>query len=136
MYLLDTNVISELRKGSRTNHGVATFFAGLHPDDIYLAAQTIGEIRHGVEALRRRGDLNQAGQLEAWLDDVVENFGAHILSFGLECAQLWGRLLSRGPDHAIDKQIASIGLIYDLAVVTRNTADFASTGVRCLNPFT
>ncbi|WP_298137459.1 hypothetical protein [Acidiferrobacter sp.] len=107
MYLLDTHVIGEPRTGPRTNRGVAAFFAGLHSADIDLAVQTIGEIRHGVEALRRRGDSSQAGRLEAWLDGVVEGFGAHIVSFGLECAQLWGQLLSYGPRHPLDKQIAS-----------------------------
>lgn len=65
------------------------------------------------KALRRHGDLNQAGQTEVWLDDVAENFGAPILRFGPECVQRRGRLLLRGPDHAMDKPIAPNGLISD-----------------------
>ncbi|MBW7900187.1 MAG: type II toxin-antitoxin system VapC family toxin [Rhodocyclaceae bacterium] len=136
MYLLDTNVLSELRKGTRTNPGVAAFFSSLEPTDIYLAVQTIGEIRRGIENIRRRGDHAQADRLARWLDAVVAEHARHILDFDLECAQVWGHLLSSGPQHPIDKQIAAIGLIHDLTVVTRNTADFTGTGVRLVNPFT
>jgi len=135
MYLLDTNVVSELRKGSRANPGVMAFFATLKPEDIYLAVQTIGEIRRGLENIRGRGDREQANRLEAWLDVVVSDHAMRILSFDLECAQVWGRLMSPSVQHPIDKQIASVALIYDLTVVTRNTADFESTGVRFINPF-
>lgn len=66
---------------------------------------------------------------------VVADYVDRILGFDLDCAQLWGRLISPSPQHPIDKQIAAIALIYDLTVVTRNTEDFKSTGVRCINPF-
>lgn len=135
MYLLDTNVISELRKGGRANPGVTTFFATLAPEDIYLSVVTIGEIRRGLENVRARGDREQAGRLETWLDKVVTDFSDRILGFDLECAQVWGKLMSPHPQHPIDKQIAAIALIYDLTVVTRNTDDFVSSGVRRLNPF-
>ena len=135
MYLLDTNVISELRKGGRVNHGVTAFFATLAAEDIYLSVVTIGEIRRGLENVRARGDREQAGRLEAWLDKVVTDFSDRILDFDLECAQVWGKLMSPHPQHPIDKQIAAIALIYDLTVVTRNTDDFVSSGVRSLNPF-
>lgn len=136
MFLLDTNVVSELRKGVRTNPGVRAFFSALKPEEIYLAVQTIGELRRGVESIRGRGDVQQADSLEGWLNDVVASYSGRILDFDLECAQLWGRLLSPNPQNSIDKQIAAIGLIYDLTVATRNTADFGSSGVRLLNPFT
>ncbi|MCK2097556.1 type II toxin-antitoxin system VapC family toxin [Thauera aromatica] len=135
MYLLDTNVISELRKGGRANHGVAAFFTTLAAEDIYLSVVTIGEIRRGLENVRARGDREQAGRLEAWLDKVVTDFPDRILEFDLDCAQVWGKLMSPHPRHPIDKQIAAIALIYDLTVVTRNTDDFVSSGVRSLNPF-
>lgn len=135
MYLLDTNVISELRKGGRANHGVTAFFATLAAEDIYLTVVTIGEIRRGLENVRARGDREQAGRLEAWLDKVVTDFSDRILEFDLDCAQVWGKLMSPHPQHPIDKQIAAIALIYDLTVVTRNTDDFVSSGVRSLNPF-
>lgn len=135
MYLLDTNVISELRKGSRANAGVQQFFAHLAPEDIYLSVQTIGEIRRGLENVRGRGDVEQAKRLEAWLDTLVAEYSDRILDFDIECAQVWGRLMSPSPQHVIDKQIAAMGLIYDLTVVTRNTADFQQTGAKLLNPF-
>ncbi len=136
MYLIDTNVISELRKGNRANPGVRAFFAELASEDVYLAVQTVGEIRRGLELIRNRGDREQAERLEAWLDELVAVYSDRILGFDLDCAQVWGRLMSPHPQHAIDKQIAAIALIYDLTVVTRNTGDFCMTGVRTLNPFT
>ena len=135
MYLLDTKVISELRKGGRANHGVTAFFATLAAEDIYLSVVTIGEIRRGLENVRARGDREQAGRLEAWLDKVVTDFSDRILEFDLDCAQVWGKLMSPHPQHPIDKLIAAIALIYDLTVVTRNTDDFVSSGVRSLNPY-
>lgn len=135
MYLLDTNVVSELRKGPRMNPGVAAFFGELKQEDIYLAVQTIGELRRGVETIRERGDRIQADQLETWLEDVVVGYANRILVFDVECAQLWGRLMSPNSQHAIDKQIAAIGLIYDLTIVTRNTEDFVSSGARLYDPF-
>lgn len=135
MYLLDTNVISELRKGLRANPGVSAFFAALRAEDLYLSVQTIGEIRRGIENVRGRGDHAQARHLEDWLNLVVADHSVRILEFDQECAQVWGKLMSPNPQHPIDKQIAAIGLIYDLTVVTRNTDDFEHTGVRLLNPF-
>jgi toxin FitB len=135
MYLLDTNVVSELRKGSRANAGVKAFYATLAPDEIYLPVITIGEIRRGTENIRGRGEQQQAKKLEAWLDALVANYADRILAFDLDCAQVWGTLMSPSPQHPIDKQIAAIALIYDLAVVTRNTDDFKATGVRLVNPF-
>ena len=135
MYLLDTNIVSELRKGARANAGVTAFFASLKSEDIYLSVQTIGEIRRGLENIRNRGDDAQADRLEDWLDALVSSHARRILGFDLECAQLWGRLMSPNPQHPIDKQIAAIALIHDLTIVTRNTTDFAATGARLLNPF-
>lgn len=135
MYLLDTNVVSELRKGARANAGVTAFYATLRPEDIHLAVQTIGEIRRGLENIRGRGDKEQAARLEAWLDGVVADHAPRILGFDLDAAQVWGKLTSPSPQHPIDKQIAAIAVLYDLTVVTRNTADFEGTGVRLIDPF-
>ena len=135
MFLVDTNVISEARKGAKANLGVKKFFKEAEADDLYLSAQTIGEIRRGLENIRHRGDLPQTRKLEKWLDLVVSNFADKILTFDEECAQVWGRLMSPHPEHAIDKQIAAIALIHDLTVVTRNVDDFRGTGVAIKNPF-
>lgn len=135
MYLLDTNVVSELRKGTRANAGVVEFFATLRSEEMYLSVQTIGEIRRGLESIRYRGDTAQAARLDDWLDQLVTQHAHRILAVDWECAQLWGKLMSPNPQHPIDKQIAAIALIYDLTIVTRNTDDFKTTGARLLNPF-
>lgn len=135
MYLVDTNVISELRKGDRADPGVRSFFLGLAAEDIYLSVQTIGEIRRGVESIRRRGDGPQAQRLEDWLETLLAGYSDRILGFDVDCAQVWGALMSSQPQHPIDKQIAAIALIHGLAVVTRNTDDFRYAGLRVVNPF-
>ena len=135
MFLVDTNVISEARKGVKANLGVKKFFKETKADELYISAQTIGEIRRGLENIRHRGDLLQIKKLEKWLDLVVANFADKILTFDEECAQIWGRLMSPHPEHVIDKQIAAIALIHDLTVVTSNVDDFRGTGVAIKNPF-
>jgi len=136
MYLVDTNVISDARKGKRANPGVQKFFQRIDAADIYLSVQTIGEIRRGLENIRHRGDVPQSKKLEEWLDLVVSEYADRILNFDGECAQVWGRLMSPHHEHPIDKQIAAIALIHDLIVVTRNVDDFRGTGAKIDNPFT
>lgn len=137
MYLVDTNVISEIRKRDRADKGVMAFFrkASRDDSDLYLSVVTIGEIRRGVELMRHRGDKPQATRLENWLDDVLLEFGPNVLAVDEEIGQLWGRLRVPHPEHALDKLIAATALIHDLTVVTRNVDDFAGTGNRVLNPF-
>lgn len=135
MYLVDTNVISEARKGRRANPGVLQFFRSTIPADRFLSVQTVGEIRRGIENIRRRGDQDQASRLEVWLDAVISEYANRILSFDSDCAQVWGRLMSPQASSPIDKQIAAIALIHGLVVVTRNIDDFSATSANLLNPF-
>ncbi|MBN8759456.1 MAG: recombinase [Thiobacillus sp. SCN 64-35] len=135
MYLVDTNVISEARKGSQANPGVQRFWKSVDPAGLYLSVQTVGEIRRGLENIRQRGDLPQARKLEQWLNRIVQDYADRILDFDLDCTQVWGKLMSPHPQHAIDKQIAAIALIHGLTVVTRNVDDFRGTGVGLFNPF-
>lgn len=137
MYLIDTNVISELRKKSRANPGVIEFFDRVRSqnESIYLSAITIGELTRGLAMIRHRGDVEQAGLLQDWLAQILNHYRGNILEFDVDAAQVWGHLRVPNPENEIDKQIAAIALIHDLVVVTRNVEDFAKTGVRYLNPF-
>jgi hypothetical protein len=134
MFLVDTNAISELRKGAKADPGVVNLLRGAE-EEIFLPVQVLGELRQGIENLRHRGDRLQAQRLEEWFQSVLKVFGQRILVFDSACAQIWGTLMSPNNHNPVDKQIASIALVYDLTVVTRNTGDFSGTGVRLLNPF-
>ncbi|MCG8066951.1 MAG: type II toxin-antitoxin system VapC family toxin [Candidatus Thiodiazotropha taylori] len=138
MYLVDTNVISEVRKKSKSNRGVQAFFERVIEDDtqIFISVITLGELRRGVELIRHRGDLLQADRLEEWLDNLLMEYQDQILDINHDTAQLLGRLRVPHPENGLDKQIAATALIYDLTVVTRNDKDFVKTGVRVVNPFT
>lgn len=137
MYLIDTNIISEARKGKRANPGVQRFFETVERDeqDVFLSVITIGELRRGIELMRRRGEADQAAVLEAWLTDILNEYSDHILPIDADTAQLWGRLRVPHPENALDKLIAATALIHDLTVVTRNQRDFQGAGVGVLNPF-
>ncbi len=137
MFLVDTDVISEARKGEHANPGVKAFFkkAGEDAVPLYLSAVTIGELRQGVETIRFRGEGIQAERLERWLKRVTSEYSEAILGFDEEIAQIWGRLRVPHPENPLDKQIAATALIYDLTVATRNTAHYSPTGMRLLNPF-
>jgi predicted nucleic acid-binding protein len=137
MYLLDTNVISEIRKGKGADTGVQIFFGDVISNNIttYLTVITIGEIRRGIENIRYRKDIKQAEMLEFWLGKVLTEYSDHILTFDMEAAQVWGYLRVPHHEHLLDKQIAAIALVHDLTVVTRNINDFSSTGVKLFDPF-
>jgi predicted nucleic acid-binding protein len=137
VYLVDTDVISELRKGEKANSGVRGFFATASKEGIplYLSVVTVAELRTGVERLRHRGDTPQAKRLERWLRQITTAYADAILPIDIDIAHVWGRLRVPHRENPLDKQIAATALIHDLAVVTRNTAHFAPTGVRIHNPF-
>lgn len=137
MYLVDTDVVSEARRGSKANPGVKRFFKNAVRDDsrVYVSVVTIGELRQGIEKIRHRGDGPQAVKLEKWFAMLVEMYANQILEFDRENAQLWGRLRVPNPENPLDKQIAALALTYDLVVVTRNIAHFRHTGARLMNPF-
>ncbi len=138
MYLVDTDVISEARKGERANVGVRAFFRMASRDGapLFLSAVTVGELRQGTEIIRYRGDKPQAARLERWLDRITSDYADSILPFDEDTAQVWGRLRVPHPENPLDKQIAATALIYDLTVATRNTSHYEPTGVRVVNPFT
>ena len=137
MYLIDTNVISEIRKGKKANPGVKAFFQRIAAEEtpVFLSVVTLGELRRGIELIRHRGDTIQAQQLEQWLESLVTEFRDHLLPLCDDAAQLWGRMRVPNPENALDKQIAATALLHALTVVTRNVSDFDNTGVVTLDPF-
>lgn len=135
--ILDTNVILALRRPDRAP-ALVRWLERQQEDSLFLSTVTIDEIARGI-ALQRLRDPAFAGDLAAWLDRTLVLFADRILSFGAEEARIWGDLSARigariGPAGA-DLQIAATALARDGAVITRNVADFAPTGVRLENPF-
>ena len=135
MSLIDTIVISEARKGDRADAGVRKFWQRSREETMFLPVQAVGELRQGLELIRRRGALSQGLLLEDWLGMLIRDFGDRILAFDADSSQVWGKLRPLSPHNPVDRQIASIALISDLTVVTRDIANFEGTGVRFLNPF-
>jgi predicted nucleic acid-binding protein len=133
-YLIDTNVISELRKGERADPDVAAWFAGLADGEVFLSALTLGEIRRGIESIRRR-DPKSAAALESWLGRIADQHRSRILPVDRAIAEEWGRMNVPDPLPVIDGLLAATASVLGLTLATRNTADIARTGVSCLNPF-
>jgi hypothetical protein len=132
--LLDTNVVSELRKGARANRDVRGWLGGVADEDIHLSVLVIGELRRGVELLRRR-NARQAMALEHWLDQLMTDHGDRILGIDLAVAGAWGRLSALRPASLVDTLLAATAHVHGLTLVTRNVKDVAWTGVPCFNPF-
>ena len=133
-YLIDTNVLSEVRKGPRCNDAVAAWWSGIADDEMFLSVLTIGEIRKGIEKARGR-DVPFALALEAWLLRVLKSYRDRILVIDLEVVEEWGRLNVPDPLPIIDGLITATAKVHSLTLVTRNTSDFVRTGVHSLNPF-
>jgi len=133
-FLLDTNVVSEIRK-KVPNEGVADWFASVPANGLFLSVLVIGEIRQGVDRLARR-DPRQATVLERWLTQLVNVYGDRVVPVTTEIAETWGRL--NVPDRlpVVDSLLAATALVHDWTLVTRNVSDIASTGARLLDPFT
>jgi predicted nucleic acid-binding protein len=132
--LIDTKVISELRKGPRADENVVVWFEGVEEEDIHLSVLVVGELRRGIERLRAR-DARQAGALESWLRRVVRQHGERILPVDARVAEQWGRLTAMRSGSLIDTLMAATAQVFDLVLVTRNVKDVAWTGVSCLDPF-
>ena len=133
-YLVDTNVLSELRKGPRCDPHVRAWFAALPPDGVYLSVLVIGEMRRGVERIHRR-DARSARALGTWLERIVRTHSGRILPIDQATAQIWGRFDVTQPVPVVDGLLAATALIHGLTLATRNVKDVARTGVTCVNPF-
>lgn len=132
-YLLDTNVISELRK--RTPHGaVLAWIQEIPEESLYTSAVTIGEIQAGIEITREQ-DEAKAAEIEQWLDELAQTH--NILDVSAAIFRRWAQLMHRRADHHLeDALLAATALTHDLTVATRNLRDFKPFGVDLINPFT
>ncbi len=132
MFLLDTDVVSELRR-PRPHGAVVAWLESVGDEDLHLSAVTIGEIQAGIEITRER-DRQRAVEIESWLEQVA---GTHnILAMDARTFRLWARLMHRKPDHLIeDAMIAATASVHGLTVVTRNVRDFEGFDVQIFNPF-
>ena len=132
MYLLDTNVVSELRK-PRPHGAVVAWLQSVADADLFLSAVTLGEIQSGIE-LTREQDASKAAEIEAWADMVTDSY--NILSMDGQTFRAWARLMHRKSDTLYeDAMIAATAIVHSLTVVTRNVADFSEFGVKLMNPF-
>jgi toxin FitB len=133
-FLIDTNVLSELRKGSKMDKNVRKWFDGVPSDDIYLSTLVIGEVRHGIELLRRR-DSKTAIRLDTWLAEVQKDTGNRILPITNEISEQWGRFGVPDPVSVVDGLMAATAMVHGHILVTRNVRDVEQTGVSFINPF-
>lgn len=131
-YLLDTNVVSELRK-IRPHGAVVSWISGLNPAQLCLSAVTLGELQAGIERTRRQ-DPGKASELEAWLESLP--LSHDVLPMDAACFREWGRLIERRSDDLVeDAMIAATARVHNLIVATRNERHFRILGVELFNPF-
>jgi hypothetical protein len=133
-YLIDTNIISEVRKGDRCDVHVSAWYASISDGDIFLSTLVLGEIRKGIE-LARPSDPDKAAALERWLRQVEAMFDGRVLGIDNAVSDQWGRLSAIRPIPVIDGLLAATALVNGLTLVTRNDRDVAGLGAVVLNPF-
>jgi len=133
-YLLDTNVVSELKKGSRCHPGVAAWFEQVDDGELYLSVLVVGELERGIARIRRR-DSASAEKLENWLRDLTEAYEDRILPITLPISRIWGSYGVQRPIPTVDGLLAASAQYHGLVFVTRNTKDVSATGATCMNPF-
>lgn len=132
-YLIDTNILSELRR-ARRSEVVVRWFDSIGADEIFLSVLSLGEIRHGIETLRLR-DPKAAEAIEGWLVAMEGQFHDRIVPVDQAIVDQWGRLGVREPLPVIDGLLAATALVYDFTIASRNTRDFEKSGAKIVNPF-
>lgn len=133
-YLLDTNVLSELRKGARGAPSVRAWFDGVDTRELHVSVLTLGEVRRGVESIQRR-DPEGGAALSHWLLGLIATFEHRIVPVDQAIADRWGRLNVPDPLPAIDGLLGATALVREMTVVTRNVRDVGRTGAQCVDPF-
>jgi len=133
-FLMDTNIVSELRKETRCTPGVTRWLDAIDEDDLFLSVLTLGEVRMGALGLARKGP-GGAPHLEAWVNALHARYAGKILPVTMEIAEKWAELSVPDRLPVVDGLLAATALVHGHVLVTRNTRDFARTGVPLLNPF-
>jgi len=133
-YLLDTNIISEVRKGAKCDASVAAWYDSIDDAEIFLSVLVLGEIRKGVERARP-SDPAQARALERWLTAVAESFAERVLTVDQSVADEWGRMGAKRPVSTVDALLAATAKVHGMTLATRNVSDVADLGADFVNPF-
>jgi toxin FitB len=133
-YLIDTNVISEVRKGSACNPRVAAWYDSIDDESIYLSALVLGEIRKGIERARPK-EPAKAHALEKWLSTLSRSFAERILPVDRAVADEWGRMSAKRPVSTVDALLAATAKVHGMTLASRNTSHVTDLGATVLNPF-
>lgn len=133
-YLLDTNIVSELRKGVRCETAVREWFGALEDDDAYLSVLVVGEIERGIERIRQR-DPKSATRLRRWLSSLATQFENRILPVTLPIARTWGKIGTPNPIPTVDGLLAATAHVHGLVLATRNVTHIESLDIEWINPF-
>ena len=133
-YLIDTDVISEVRKGARCDPYMAAWFSSINDEDVYLSVLVLGEIRRGIERARR-SDPARARALDTWLSTLKHSYGDRILPIDQMVADEWGSMSATRPAATVDSLLAATAKVHRMTLATRNVADVAGLGADVLNPF-
>lgn len=133
-YLIDTTIISEVRKGERCDPNVAAWWESIEDAEVYLSVLVLGEIRKGIERARAN-DAARARALERWLSTLVQSFSERILPIDQTVADEWGRMSAKRSVSTIDALLAATAKVHGLTLATRNVDDVADLGAKVINLF-
>jgi toxin FitB len=136
-YLLDTNIVSEINRRT-PNSGVLQWFDDTEETDLFISVITMGEIRRGIEQIRRRNQMDderRAARLEQALNALRNDYRGRFIPISEEIAEEWGRMCAVYPNHPVDNLLSATTRVHDMTLVTRNIRDVEIHNISCLNPF-